>query len=407
MSNKAKTDGIKGKVLVLDGRQRSTLAAVRSLGRAGIEVTVGEDRIPCLASRSKYAAGTLEYTSPATDPGLFIADVTRELERREYDMLLPMTDITMSLVVDNYDNLSNLVKIPIAGKSDYLKAIDKTEIIRVSQDLGIPVPKTHFIGSISDLYNIREDLSFPAVIKPGQSKYLTSDGWISVGVDYAFDFDELIRKMDNYKKLPSLPMIQERISGPGIGAFLLFNRGVEKAIFFHRRIREKPPSGGVSVLRESIDPDPAIKEYSIRLLKALNWHGVAMVEFKIDQRDNAPKVMEINARFWGSLQLAIDSGIDFPYMLYKITSTGDVAPAFDYKVGIKTRWLLGDLDHLLIRLFKSNSRLNLPPGSKSRIATLVDFLKFYQPGMRNEILKLSDPGPFLRELREWIHHLAR
>jgi len=397
----------KGKILVLDGRQRSTLAVVRSLGKMGIEVTVGEDKIPCLSSRSKYAARAIKYTSPMIDPSGFIRDITAELDRGDYDMLLPMTDITMYLAIDEFDNLSRLTRLPVAGKEAYLKAIDKGETIRLSQELGIPVPKTIFIEHGSDLHEKESDLNYPVVIKPRQSKYLTAAGWISSGVDYACNFDELTEKLERYKDHPAMPLIQERLSGPGVGAFLLFNHGEEKAVFFHRRIREKPPSGGVSVLRESIIPDPVIRDYSVRLLKALNWHGVAMVEFKIDDRDNTPRIMEINARFWGSLQLAIDCGVDFPRMLYQIITKGDVEPVFDYKIGVKSRWLMGDLDHLLMRMLKSDARLKLPPGHPGRMATLLGFLKFYGRGMKYEILKFDDPGPFFEELKEWFVHLRK
>jgi predicted ATP-grasp superfamily ATP-dependent carboligase len=396
-----------GKILVLDGRQRSALAAVRSLGRLGIEVTVGEDEIPCLASRSKYAAHAFKYASAMTDPGEFISDITAELNHHEYDMLLPMTDISMNLAVSHFDNLARLTRMPVAGKEAYLKASDKAETIRLSRELGIPVPKTFFINHTSELPEIKAELDYPVVIKPRQSKYLTADGWISSGVDYAYSFDELTEKMERYESHPALPIIQERLSGPGIGAFLLFNRGEEKAVFFHRRIREKPPSGGVSVLRESIIPDPVIRDYSVRLLKALNWHGVAMVEFKVDDRDNTPRIMEINARFWGSLQLAIDSGVDFPRMLYQMITTGDVTPEFDYKIGVKSRWFMGDLDHLLMRLLKSETQLKLPPGHPGRMATLLEFLRFYRPGMKYEILKLKDPGPFLMEVKEWLRQLRK
>lgn len=399
--------GAKGQILILDGRQRSTLAAARSLGRHGIEVTVGEDRLPCLASRSKYVSHAIKYASATSDPKAFIADIADELGHHKYDMILPMTDMSMNLTVNEFDSFARLTRMPVAGKEAYLKAIDKAETIKLSQNLGIPVPKTFFINEISELPGIKTELNYPVVIKPRQSKYLTTDGWISAGVDYAFSFDELTQKIDRFKNLPDLPLIQERLSGPGIGAFLLFNHGMEKAIFFHRRIREKPPSGGVSVLRESIVPDPAIKEYSIRLMKALNWHGVAMVEFKIDDRDNTPRIMEINARFWGSLQLAIDSGIDFPFLLYQMITTGDVPPIFNYKIGVKSRWLLGDLDHLLLRIFKSDDQLKLPPGYPGRMATLVEFLRFYRPDMKYEILRLDDFGPFLMEFKEWFRQLGK
>jgi hypothetical protein len=88
-------------------------------------------------------------------------------------------------------------------------------------------------------------------------------------------------------------------------------------------------------------------------------------------------------------------------------TTGDVPPVSDYKIGVKSRWLMGDLDHLLMRLLKSETQLRLPPGHPGRMATLLEFLRFYRPGMKYEILRSNDPGPFLMEFKEWLRQLRK
>ena len=103
-------------------------------------------------------------------------------------------------------------------------------------------------------------------------------------------------------------LLQERLVGPGVGVFACYHDGRPVALFSHRRLRERPPWGGVSVLCESAEVDPVAGEHATRLLDGIGWQGVAMVEFKRDLRDGVPKLMEINGRFWGSLQLAIDAG---------------------------------------------------------------------------------------------------
>src|SRR5262249_38745780 len=150
---------------------------------------------------------------------------------------------------------------------------------------------------------------------------------------------------------PSL--VQQRIVGPGVGVFVLFDRGEIVADFAHRRLREKPPSGGASVLSESAPVDRALRDDARRLLGPLQWHGVAMLEYKQDQAGGGSYLMEVNGRFWGSLQLAIDAGVDFPHLACQL-ATGQ-RPAIDrpYAIGVKNRWLAGDLDHLLLRLFRS------------------------------------------------------
>jgi predicted ATP-grasp superfamily ATP-dependent carboligase len=108
-------------------------------------------------------------------------------------------------------------------------------------------------------------------------------------------------------------LVQERVEGEGVGVFVLVWDGVLQAVVGHRRIREKPPSGGVSVMRESTTVEPVLLERSLGLLRDLGWeNGVAMVEYKVDPKSGQTWLMEINGRFWGSLQMAVDAGVDFP-----------------------------------------------------------------------------------------------
>lgn len=396
-----------GNVLVTDGRQRSTLALVRSLGKKGINITVGEDELPCLASKSKYCRYAFKYPSPIFHPYDFIESLMVELQREKYDLLIPMTDITSCLIAEHKKKLSAFTKIPMVDWEIFNRASDKGEVISLSQKLSLPVPKTYFVRQIDEIIKMAPDFSYPVIIKPRRSKYLIQSGWVNTSVDYAYSLDEITGKLRSFDPFLPLPLIQERIQGPGSGAFFLFNHGEEKAFFFHKRLREKPPSGGVSVLRESIPVHPKMKEYAVRLLKALNWHGVAMVEFKLDEKDNLPKIMEINARFWGSLQLAIDSGVNFPYLLYRMETEGVIDPVTEYKTGIKTRWLMGDLDHLLSRVFKSDKKLNLPKGFPSRLTTLREFLKFSQDNMNYEILIRDDLGPAYFEIKEYVRDIVK
>ena len=84
-------------------------------------------------------------------------------------------------------------------------------------------------------------------------------------------------------------------------------------------------------------------QYGLKLLDALKWYGIAMVEFKLDQKDGVPKLIEVNPRFWGSMSLAIHPGVDFPYLLYRLAVDGDIEPAGEYAAGIRTRFVLQDI----------------------------------------------------------------
>ena len=104
---------------------------------------------------------------------------------------------------------------------------------------------------------------------------------------------------------------------------------------------------------------------------------------------------------------AKSNGIDFPYMLYKMTKDGDIAEQFDYKVGVQSRWLMGDIDHLMAILLKSKAVLRLPANHPGKLKTIYEFCKFYKPNMKYEVLRLSDIRPFINEIGVWFKNMAK
>ncbi len=243
------------------------------------------------------------------------------------------------------------------------------------------------------------------MIKPHRSRVRTPDGWLSCTVGYAADAASLQRELARRQRAQYPLILQECIAGPGAGLFACYDRGRAIALFCHQRLREKPPWGGVSVLSESAPLDPDLVGAGTRLLDALGWHGVAMVEFKRDARDGTPRLMEINARFWGSLQLAVDAGVDFPNLL--VDAAFGVSPAEPpaYKVGVRNRWLMGDLDSLLLRLHGGRSRPVSWDGG-SRAGAVLSFLKLWGRDLHYENPRADDLGPWWHEARQWFRRSA-
>jgi predicted ATP-grasp superfamily ATP-dependent carboligase len=247
------------------------------------------------------------------------------------------------------------------------------------------------------------------VLKPARSVVAAPGALLKLRVLHAAGPAEL---REAARRLPpeAYPvLVQQRIVGPGTGVFLLRWDGLPRARFAHRRLREKPPSGGVSVLSESVslDGEPDLPERSLALLAAFDWQGVAMVEYKRDARTGVPYLMEINGRFWGSLQLAVDAGVDFPALLLDCVAGRAPAAAPAWAAGRRLRWFWGDVDHLLARLRHDARALSLPPRAGGRARALLDFLAgTWRPGQRGETLRLADPRPFLREGAQWLRSAA-
>jgi predicted ATP-grasp superfamily ATP-dependent carboligase len=395
-------------VLVTDGNERSALAATRALGLRGLKVAVAAENENSLAAASKFCRGSFAYPSPYADEEAFVDWILDIVRRLEINTIFPVSDVTMSLVVKHRAELQRHTKLAIPTEEAFDSLTNKYRLMQLAEALGVPIPETVFVpdGRLEDRAGrIRQ---FPVVVKPARSVTQIDCRLCKTGVHYADNLGELRRLYDTVEYLRQTSLIQRRVNGEGQGVFFLMNSGNPIAMFAHRRLREKPPSGGVSVLRESIPlPQPAT-EYALRLLKHVSWHGVAMVEFKADRESGVPVLMEVNGRFWGSLQLSFDAGINFPHLLYCM-AVGDNLPTtvHQYRIGVKSRWLLGDIDHLLLRLLKSRTELSLPPNSPTKLTTLLEFFRFYQRGMRNEVLRFDDVKPFARELRQYLNNFRR
>jgi len=391
-------------VLVTDGEQRAALAVVRSLGKAGHTVFVTSASARSLAGQSRFAAAQESVPDPLAQPEDYATALAEIVARRGVQVVLPVTDASLLAVLNARTRFGSAL-IPFPDLDRVRLVNDKALLMARAPEVGIAVPQQVVLETPSQQSALRDlALRYPLVIKPSRSVASGGNGRLTkLGVLHAATEAELGQALAGLPPEAYPVMLQQRITGPGVGVFLLVWNGETQAVFSHRRIREKPPSGGVSVYRESILADPALVARSRALLDMFGWNGVAMIEYKLDARDGTPYLMEINGRFWGSLQLAVDAGVDFPALLVQLALGKPITPVAPYRTGIRSRWWWGDVDHLLTRLRRSNRRLALPPGSPGKLATLASFALLWRPGDRNEIFRWNDPRPFFWETMEWLH----
>lgn len=383
------------RILILDGDQRASLAAVRSLGSKGFWVGVGESSTTSLASQSRFCAKHIAYTNPSESPRRFFDDILEQVTKLNISFLLPITETTTYIILKYREELPKDVVLPFPDTDSVENLANKNNLFRRARQIGIPIPDTIFFEEAEDAAEAIDEIDkFPIVLKPYKSKILLDNKIISTNVIIAHSPDEARSALRTF----DFPFtIQSFVEGKGQGIFALFDRGKPLCYFSHRRLREKPPEGGVSVLCEAIPVDKELKKSAEQLLIDESWHGVAMVEFRVAS-DGSYFLMEVNPRFWGSLQLAIDSGIDFPWFLFLI-STGTPIPEITWRHR-RLRWLLGDLDRLYLVL-----------KAPLRIYTLREKLReiflFLKPGWQtqHEVNRLNDLKPFWFELRRYFDSL--
>ena len=395
-------------VFVTDGNQRPALAIVRALGRRGVTVIVGNERPGSLAGSSRYCARQVTYPSPYDHRDAFDRFLQSFVAREQIDVVLPVTDVTTHAVCASQDRLQRHCRLAVPPFEAFELVTDKARLLEYAARCEVPVPRTHVVDGRARLAGVIDRVRYPAVVKPVRSRLRTAGGWVPGQAHYAHSRAGLERLFDAHDYLATHPsLIQERIVGPGVGMFALFDRGRLVAEFAHRRLREKPPAGGASVLSESLPVDPRLREFAVRMLGPIGWHGVAMMEYKQDRRTGELVLMEVNGRFWGSLELAIAAGVDFPFLACQLAQGIRPEATPQYEPGVKNRWILGDVDHLMLRLARSAEALDLADGAPTTGRTLVEFLKVVDPKLHYEVLSGTDWRPFAVELRQYLLGLAR
>lgn len=385
-------DGVR--VLVLDGEERASLAVVRSLVRAGCSVSVAARSRWSIAGASRGAQSLRLPIDALDEPERFAEAVAELVRRATAQVLIPVTDASLESVLSYRQLLPEGVVLPFAPLATYRAASDKVLVHRFATEAGVGVRECVVVSAGEAAPD--DPLLYPGVVKPHRSIVGTSRR-TKTGVRFVRDRAECARALAATAPEAFPVMVQGRVVGPGEGVFIARHDGQTIARFAHRRIREKPPAGGVSVYRESIMMEEEVLNACEQILDRLGWEGVAMVEGKRDLGTGGWRVMEINGRFWGSLQLAVDSGVDFPALLVSAAIKRPIPAPSDWRTGIRLRWEWGDIDHLLIRLRRSREYLGLPVDSPGRMRALSDFLT-NRPGRdRLELLRLRDPMPFVVE----------
>jgi predicted ATP-grasp superfamily ATP-dependent carboligase len=363
------------RVLVTDGHFRKTLAVVRSLGRKGVQVAVGERTFLNTSFFSKYCARRLIYPSPRHAQDQFVEFFLDEIKKNRYDCLFPMEEETLLLLAKHHSEISQYTYLLSPGLKKIEFVRDKGNLMQFAEKIGLPTPKTFHVSPSLSLP--LDSIPIPAVIKPR-----ISSG--SLGIVYVKKKEDLIPFYQRVHERFPFPIVQEWIpDGGGVYGFsaLYDENSSVKAAFVHKKLRMYPVQGGPSTLGEGVE-HPQVMEMGLSLLNSLNWVGVGMAEFKVDPRDGMPKLMEVNPRFWGSLQLAIVSGVDFPYLILKMARRESFEPILHYAVGKRFRWLLlGDFLHF----FNNPQRFHLHPS----------FFDFFDPNTCYDVVSKDDPLPFL------------
>ena len=390
----------RGRVLLLDGQTTQALACVRSLGRAGFEVLVASDaRIP-LAGWSRFSRQVIRHGGETLSG---FAELRAQAVALGVTCILPLTERSCTLC--NMDRRAwEEAGITVGcGRAEMLeRAFDKVRTLEFARDCGVTAPETRIPASLADVEEAGRAVGYPCVVKSRFSHAWDGEAFLPAQPPrYVADAQALEAAASALRQGPYWPLIQAYVPGTGRGVFALCDRGRVLSWFAHERLRDVRPSGSGSSLRRSIEVPPHLLELSRRMLAAMEWHGPAMLEFR-DGGEGGPWLMEVNGRFWGSLQLAVESGADFPRWWAEVLA-GDEPRISGYTAGVTVRWTWGDVKHLLYAL--AGPPAGYPGRYPTRPAALRAVLGAQPPGTRSETWAPDDRWPAVGEWMQGITDL--
>jgi predicted ATP-grasp superfamily ATP-dependent carboligase len=392
-------------VIITDGDQRAALAVVRSLGHEYRCVVTASSR-SSLAGQSRFSSHSVVVPDALERPNEFADAIVALAADEQAAVVLPITEPAMLAILGVRSRLAPAV-VPFPDLPTFKALTDKQRLLDEASKLGISVPAQTIVPArIAAVSMDFHGLQYPIVLKPSRSVSENGKGRAKFSVSYAADESELRYKIRLLPPAAFPLLLQQRITGPGMGIFLLIWDGEQRAQFAHRRLCEKPPSGGVSVYCESVAINEDLRDRSRALLDHFGWRGVAMVEYKRDATTGRCYLMEVNGRFWGSLQLAIDAGVDFPRLLVASALGDRFKPQASYRIGVRSRWWWGQVDHLIGRVPRRTRAGPLPPGTVTARRALADLLLApFRRGDYEEVLSWDDPRPFWNETIRWMSAL--
>jgi len=386
--------------LVLDAGLRQSLATIRSLGSRGLRVAAlgNTGKEPTFSSRWCQQA----FVCPA-DEGTdeYLHYLEQVLDCTGARVLITSSDATIALVRRHRERLEQRIRIALAKESALAIAINKPQTLEIAKQLGMHIPGAMRVRTVSEVEAALREIGLPAVVKPVESWVGDEHHGARLASQLVTTPDEARRAVEALTCSGSATLFQQFLSGRRESLTFLYANGTVYARFAQWGKRTQPPLGGQSVLGQSIAMPPDIGDQAERLVREIGLEGVSHIEFRRDT-NGVPYLMEINPRLAASTELAVRSGVDFPYLLYQWASGEKIDKVTSYREGVWLRDLQNDLV-ATIAMVKERGR----PGIASPTKAIFDFgASFFKP-MHYYYFDRKDPLPAWTAVKDFAQYLSR
>lgn len=305
---------------------------LKSLYQKGLKVWAADTSKRNICSMSKFCTGSFTYPDPFTEEDAFIQVLKDKVAELRPRVLMPTHDESVVIMRHRDEFPADLI-IPYEGEEKLLLLANKAKSTELARKAGVPVPEVY--------KSIDEVKSYPVVFK-------TVIGNSAKGVFFPKDREELVKLMDEHRDEETL--LEEWIGGTDYSVDCVRWDGFCKTSVYHALVT-KTDGGGTTTQREIVNM-PQLEAAALKLMDAVDFHGVCGLDFRYDAENNKIAYIETNARFTGGLATPVAAGFDIPWIVYKLATEGKYAEPINVRIGTRTKWILGDIITLVGRILK-------------------------------------------------------
>jgi D-aspartate ligase len=273
------------------------LGAVRALGRVGVPAIALDHRPWALGFRSRYALPLLA-PDPLPDEDGFIElllELSDVLERPA--PIFPTHDEHLNSLARRADDLGDRYLSPFPSWDVLEPLQSKRHQIVTAEKLGLGAPATAHPRSAEEARAEAREIGFPVFVKPSDNiVFKRLHKRQAFMCETPAELDRAYELTADYE-----PMVQEFIPGGDeylwtLGAYVAED-GRPLATFSGRKLRQTADNMGSCRVGETVWDDEVVNA-GLAMLRELDFHGIAQVEWKRDPRDGALKLIEVNPRLW-------------------------------------------------------------------------------------------------------------
>lgn len=381
---------------IVVGTHTMGLGVIRALGRRGVPVVALYYREDDMGYVSRYVSESIHIPHPEIEEAAFLQQLLDLASRFAGSPLFPVSDESLKVVSRNKPVLASHFKVACADWEIVRLLLEKNYTYELATALGVPIPKTVAPASMADVVAFSRGIEYPCLVKPVEShRYYAR---FRRKIVKAHNFEELATACQEAEQADLQVMLQELIPGAdsqGVNYNSYFWDGKPTVEFTAQKVRSSPPELGspcAAVSREI----PFVLESGRKILQAMGYYGYSCTEFKCDPRDGIYKLMEVNGRHNLSTLLAVNCGINFPWLHYRHLVDGIVPEQTRFRQDFFWIDVERDLPFIPQRIFKHKESLSqiLSPYIHPHVSAIYDsqdpkpFFKRYADFSSNAVKRL-------------------